>query len=197
MVKHRGVRARGVAGQDCPDHGVVLLGGPQQSAFDLELGATERPDASTQSQRELGDGSIVRACIDCRMEGDVGVRIGVGVARLRRAPVIASWRACSRRRSIGVMLMAASRAQVASISAIATNRFSTCSGVALETTAPLRGRMSIKPLVVSCRSASRTGVRDTPCCCARLISSSRIPGFSEPSRMPSAMALASFSARVG
>src|SRR5580693_7295594 len=95
------------------------------------------------------------------------------------------------------MLMAASRAQVASISAIATNRFSTCSGVAVETTAPLRGRMSINPLVVSCRSASRTGVRDTPCCCARLISSSRMPGFSEPSRMPSAMALASFSARVG
>ena len=75
------------------------------------------------------------------------------------------------------MLMAASRAQVASISAIATNRFSTCSGVALETIAPLRGRMSIRPLIVSCRSASRTGVRDTPCCCARPISSSRDAGL--------------------
>jgi hypothetical protein len=93
--------------------------------------------------------------------------------------------------------MAARRAQVASISAIATNRLSICSGVAFETTAPLRGRMSISPLCINWRSASRTGVRDTPCWRARVISSSRSPGFKEPFRIPSAIAEASLSAKVG
>ena len=60
------------------------------------------------------------------------------------------------------MLIAASRAQVASISAIAPNSVSSCADVALATVAPRRGLISIKPVEASCRSASRTGVRETP-----------------------------------
>ena len=58
---------------------------------------------------------------------------------------------CRRRRSIGVMLIAASRAHVASISAIAANNVSSCAEVAFATVAPRRGLTSIRPVEASCR----------------------------------------------
>ena len=87
-----------------------------------------------------------------------------------------SWRTSRRRRSMGLMLMAASRAQVASISAIAAKSSSSCADVALATLAPRRGLTSIRPVEARCRKASRTGVRDTPKRSARPVSSRRAPG---------------------
>lgn len=64
------------------------------------------------------------------------------------------------------------------------------------TTAPRRGQVSTSPLDSSRRSASRTGVRETPCCAASGISSSGVPGGSWPATIASASLWARRAARV-
>ena len=91
-----------------------------------------------------------------------------------------SCRLCARRRSIGVMLIAASREQVASISAIAPNSVSSCADVALATVAPRRGLISIRPVDANCLCVSRTGVRETTNLSASMCSSRRKPGGNRP-----------------
>ena len=60
------------------------------------------------------------------------------------------------------MLIAANRAHVASISAMAPNSDSSWAEVALATVAPRRGLTSISPVEASRLNASRTGVLETP-----------------------------------
>ena len=94
------------------------------------------------------------------------------------------------------MLSAASRAQLASISAIAPKSVSSWADVAVATLAPRRGLTSISPVEASNRIASRTGVRDTPKRSASAISSRRKPGGNSPDRTFSAIEPARRSACV-
>ena len=77
-----------------------------------------------------------------------------------------------RARSAAVMRSAAMPAHSASSSAIASNMPASRSSVGRATTAPRCARASTRPLAASCRSASRTGVRDTLKRRARSVSSS-------------------------
>ena len=83
-MDHRGVGAGGVAGEDRAHHGVVLAVGAHQAAVHPELGAAEGADAAAQAHRIFRQRRIVRAGIDRRMEGDVGVGIGLGLAGFRQ-----------------------------------------------------------------------------------------------------------------
>ena len=160
-MEHRRVRGRRVAGEDRLDDGGVLGVRPRGASLGAELRAAERREPATQAGGEVGQDLVVRAGIDLGVKADI--RGGIA-SRSSRSTIaaIASCVFCRRRRSIGVMLIAASRAQVASISAIAPNNASSCADVAVATVAPRRGLTSIRPVEASCRSASRTGVRDTP-----------------------------------
>ena len=122
-MEHRRVGGRGVARQDRLDDGGVLQVGPRRSALGSELGAPERRQAPPEPPGEFAQNVVVRAEVDQRMEVDVGGGVGLPVVARDKSAIV-SWRPCSRRRSIGVMLTAARRAQVASISAIAPNSVS-------------------------------------------------------------------------
>ena len=174
MMQHRGMRGGAIAGQDRAHDGIVLLGGAAAGPpSGTGRGGTGRPGGAGPSRTpRAGRCARRHRSTNGRRHWRRNRHRG---CRAAASPVIASCRACSRRRSTGVMLSAQSRAQVASISAMATNRLSTCSGVALETTAPLARAHVDQAAGRELPQRFATGVRETPCWCARLTSSRRIP----------------------
>src|SRR6478752_8314014 len=99
-------------------------------------------------------------------------------------------------RSAADMRSAARPAHSASSSAMASNMLLRRSTEGCATTAPRWARDSTRPLATSCRSASRTGVRETLKRRAMSVSSSGAPGGRAPRTISSASCRRSSSARV-
>ena len=161
MMEHRGVRRRRIAGEDRLDHGGVFGVRARQAPFGAKLRAAEGRDAPTQAGGEVASISLCAPDRSGRGSRRWPRRKRRGRRAARSPPSPRAGSADGGARSASCSSPRAARRSPPSPPSRRTG-----SRVARKSrsrrVAPRRGLTSIRPVEASCRSASRTGVRDTP-----------------------------------